>query len=445
MKKLKLLINSRTSGKYHREVIDGRSHIVTIMMPIRGDTAMNKVNYPDKDVENSFMQLNMLPAPSGHPVVNGVNVLASHPVANNKQNIGGFLRNPRKKGKRVFVDFMLDEEIANNSADGKETIRRIEAGEKIGVSTGLGISQVTNKVGTDDFNVAYNREGKGFTFDHVAILLNETAAGDHAGTELITNSEECEVMHYNAEWVVNELSTSDLHRSLRELIKTGLTNAYEWIQDVYPESKSVIYSVEQEGFAKSTFKQTYAIDQNDAVTLLDDKTEVIENPDKFITKPTTTTNNEEVKQMDKAALVLAIITNSANKYTVNDNESLNAMTDKELMSIVATNSLNEETAKSFLSTNSKIDFEGYAEFTTNKSEFEAFKTDKALAQKSVIDNIVTNSEYTAELLAGKSDAELTLITNMLTPKKVAVRIGEQGQKITTNSADNAAVDSTVTY
>jgi len=439
MKKLKLLINSRVGGKFTRETIDGRSHIVLPMMPIRGNTTMNGIYYSDKEVENSFMQLDNLPAPNTHPVVNGVNVIARHPVANNKFNIGGWLRNPRKKGKRVFVDFMLDEEIANNSEDGKETIRRIEAGEKIGVSTGLGIAQVINKTGTDDFGAKYTREGKGYTFDHVAILLNETAAGEHAGTELITNSEECEVMHHNAEWAVNELSTCDLHEAIRNIIRVDSDDSYQWVQDIYPESKTVIYSIEQQGMPKQSFKQSYAIDQNDMVTLLEDKTEMMVNPVKFIPKPVTT-NSKEVNTMDKAALVLAIITNSANSYTVNDNEKLNAMTDKELMSIVATNSMTEETAKSFLATNSQIDFAGYEEFTTNKAEFEKFKADKAAAQKSVIDNIVANSEYTVELLAGKSDAELTLITNMMDPKKVAIRIGEQGKTITTNSADNAVVD-----
>jgi len=236
-KPLKILINSRTSGKFKRETIDGRSHIVTMMMPIRGDITMNKIFYPDKEVANSFMQLNMLPAPNGHPEVNGVSVPAFHPVANNKHNIGGFLRNPRKKGKRVFVDFMLDEEIANNSEAGKETIRRIEAGERIGVSTGLGISQVINKSGTDDFGKKFTREGKGFVFDHVAMLLNEHAAGEHAGTELILNEEDYEVLVHNAEWQTNELSTSDLHEGLRELIKPSADHSFSWIIDILPESK----------------------------------------------------------------------------------------------------------------------------------------------------------------------------------------------------------------
>ncbi len=434
MKKLKLLINSRTSGKFTRETIDGRPHLVTVMMPIRGDTAMNSVFYSDKDVESSFMQLNMLPAPSGHPSVNGISVLASHPVANNKQNIGGYLRNPRKKGKRVFVDFMLDEEIANNSKDGKETLRRIEEGEKIGVSTGLSIAQVINKTGSDDFGEKYTRKGTGYTFDHVAILLNETAAGEHAGTELITNSDECEVMHYNAEWAINELSTSDLHEAINKLIRSVSNDVYAWVQDVYPESKSFIFSVEQKGAQRKRFKQSYAIDQTDKVSMLDDKIEVIENPIKYI--PKKTTNNKEVCNMDKTKLVLAIIGNTANKFTIKDNERLNAMSDAELNSIVATNSLDEAQAKDYLTTNSKIDFAGYAQYEENKVNFDLFVANKAAETKKITDNIVTNSEYTNEMLKGKSEAELTVITNMLTPEKVAFRIAEQGETLQTNSTKN---------
>ena len=386
----KVLINSKTSGKFSREIIDGRSHIITTIMPIRGDIAMNGINYPDKNVEDSFMQLNMLPAPNGHPTVNGVNVSAFHPVANNKHNIGGFMRNPRKKGKRVFVDFLLDEEIANNSDGGKETIRRIESGEKIGVSTGLGITSVINKTGSDDFGKKYTREGSGFKFDHVAILLNEEAAGNHAGTELILNEADGEVLVYNAAESFLDVSESEKIDQLKSII---------------PNSDN------------------YDIMSIDGVITVNQK-------------PTT---NQEVNNMDKNKLVLAIIGNSANKYQVTDVEALNAKTDEELLSIVATNTLDEESAKTLL-TNSGHDFDGYKTFVEHKVEFESFLNAEAEATKSIVDNIVANSEYTPEMLDGKSTAELELLTNMLTPEKIALRAG-----LTTNSQKTTAEKSVVNY
>lgn len=392
-KKLKILINSRTSGKFKREDIDGRSHLVTVMMPIRGDITMNRKHYPDKHVTSSFMQLNMLPAPNGHPVVNGISVLASHPVANNKQNIGGFLRNPRKKGKRVFVDFMLDEEVANNSEAGKETIRRIEAGEKIGVSTGLSINTVINKKGTDDFGKEFDQEVSGFNFDHVAILLNEEAAGEHAGTELILNEEGDEIFVYNADDSFNAIS---------------LNERIDEIKNILPDSEN------------------YKVELVDGIITVNHKT---------------TTNNQKVDDMDKSKIVLAIIGNSANKFTVKDNDRLLAMSDDQLTQIVATNTVDEDGAKEML-TNAGFDFPGYEIYTTNKVAFDAYLSDQEKAQKETIDSIVANSEYTPEMLKGKSNDELTLLTNMLTPEKVAKRIGEQGKQIQINSTENVEVDFT---
>ena len=435
--KTKVLINSKTSGKFKREDIDGRSHLVTTIMPIRGDITMNNIFYPDKEVESSFMQLNMLPAPNGHPTVNGVNVPAFHPVANNKHNIGGFLRNPRKKGKRVFADFLLDEEIANNSEAGKETIRRIEAGERIGVSTGLGIANITNKTGTDDFGKKYQREGGGFQFDHVATLLNEVAAGEHAGTELVLNEEGEDILVHNAEWCANELSTHQLHDKIHNLIRSpSSSDTYTWLQDIFTDSKTIVFSVEEPNLPRKLFKQTYAVDQNDNITLIDDMIEVVRK-EEFI--PKTTNTNQEVSNMDKNAIVLAIIGNSANKYTVADNAVLMAMSDDELTSVIATNTLDENGAKELL-TNSGYDLTSYESFTNNKVEFDAFLASKETKLKATVDNIVANSDYTPEMLKGKSAVELDLLTNMLTPEKIAVRAAEQGKEQHINSADKATVN-----
>lgn len=424
MKTLKMLINSATSGKYRIKMIGGRRHIVTNMMPIRGDTSMNGIYYSDKEVNDSFMQLNNLPCPSGHPEVNGVAVAAYHPVANNKHNIGAFMMNPVKRGKNVFVDFALDEEVANNSDAGKETIRRIKAGEKIGVSTGLGIEEVTNKEGVDDFNVAYNRVGKKFHFDHVAILLNEQAAGLHAGTELILNADEGEVIVHNAEWqcgVTIEQAITDAITKVDNEIDITIESVYE---------NSVVYCD-----GGRIFKQCFT-NTNSVLKLESNRVEVVKNPDQYIPL----VNNTEVPKMDKAALILAIITNSANAYTVGDNAKLTAMTDADLMAIVATNTMSEDTAKTYLATNHAFDATGYADFIANKTAFTAFNAEKALAEKAVVDHIVTNSDFTAEMLAGKSAEELTVITNMLKGKPVAKRAGEQHVTNNDDKATTAEVD-----
>ena len=473
-----LLINSKTSGKFKRETIDGRSHIVTTMMPIRGDITMNKIYYPDKEVTASYQQLNMLPAPNGHPSVNGVAVPAFHPVANNKHNIGAFLRNPRKKGKRVFADLMIDEQVANQSDEGKELIRRIENKERVGVSTGLGIAQVQNKQGKDDFGKAYNRIGSGYQFDHVAVLLNEEAAGSHAGTELVLNEEGGEVLVYNAEWAANELSFSQIREALHELIRPQAKDTYGWVVAAYPDSKTFIYEIESKG-ARNFYKQTYAVDQNDNVALIDDKTEMVENPVRFIPKgadnkqvvsalneqianlPNSlgensqfvlngdklsivdnaqqSENQTEETQMDKNKLVLAIIGNKANVYTVADNDKLMAMSDDDLLGIVGNSEMTIDQAKEMV-TNSGVDLEGYGAFAENKEEFAAWQKEKSDAREAKIDNIVANSEYTEEMLQGKADAELDLITNMLNPKAATRAPQGSAPEVATNAEQSAQCD-----
>lgn len=437
MKKLKVLVNTRTSGKFKREQIDGRPHLVTTMMPIRGDITMNKKFYPDDQVTNSFMQLNMLPAPHGHPTVNGVSVPAFHPVANNKHNIGGFLRNPRKKGKRVFVDFMLDEEIANNSEEGKETIRRIEAGEKIGVSTGLTISMVINKQGKDDFGKEFNQEVSGYNFDHVAILLNEAAAGEHAGTELVLNEEGEQILVSNLDLQCNEISTSDMHESLNTLIRSGISdNFFSWVIEIFPDSKTFVFSIEERNQKTKLFKQSFAIDQNDVFSLLGDRKEVIENPEKFVDKPIL--NKDEDQEMDKLSVILAIIGNSANTFGVSDKDKLMAMSDADLNQIISTNT-DEAGAKAIL-TNSGFDFPGYETYKTNKADFEAFQASEETKLTELKTTIVANSEYSAEMLAGKTKQELTIINSMIKPAKRAVRIAEgSSAQIHANAASDASV------
>ena len=169
----KIAINSRSNGKFREEVLNNRPHIVTEMMSIEGDSTMNGLFYPDDQVTNSFKQLDMKPAPAGHPTANGENISAFHPLATNAFNVGGFVRNSRKEGKRVYNELVFDLEVANKDERGKEIVSRIKNGQKIGVSTGLNASVINN---------GDKREVRDIEFDHVAVLLNETPAGENTFT-----------------------------------------------------------------------------------------------------------------------------------------------------------------------------------------------------------------------------------------------------------------------
>lgn len=414
---MKIAINSRTSGKFRHEQIGSRDHIITTMMPIRGDTTMNGLMYPDADVKSSFMQLNMMPAPNGHPMVNGEHVPAFHPVAINAFNVGGFIRNPRKKGKRVFVDFCLDVEVANRCDDGKKLISNIEEGKKVGVSTGLSITQVVNQAGSDDFGKAFTRVGHGFNFDHVAILLgDEVAAGDHAGTELILNGEAGDMI-VNLE--VNELSTGEMDNLLHEALQVAVSPP-SWVRvyRVYPDTRTVVYQTEpREGNATKAklFSRSFSIDENDEISLSDDAVEGVLR-EEF--EPKITTTNTEDEEMDVKLLALAIIGNSANAFTVDDKARLEAMSETE---IVVALTANKEQAQAIM-VNSGFDLKDYDHFTANRKAFEEFEAKEGERLDGIRSEIVTNSEMTSEMLEGKPEQELLALSKMAEPKKHATHV-----------------------
>ena len=419
MAELNIQINAKTSGKFTRESINGQPHIVTTAMPIRGDVSMNNIFYPDAEVTTSFMQLSNIFAPLGHPFVNGHKASISHPVAMNQHNVGGFLRKPRKKGKRVFVDFVLNETVANQTDEGKALISKIENGEKVGLSTGLGIAQVINKTGVDDFGKPFIREGAGFHFDHVAILVDEAAAGQHAGTELVLNAGQADEI-FVTNLMLNELSADELHSAINDLIRTTGDN-FTWVFEVFPDSKQFLFRTDVAGDSKM-FKQSFAVDSNDEVTLVDDRVEVERTPAIEQFQPTST-NRNETNTMDKDKLILLIATNAAFGFTVADTPRLTAMSEAELVAALVPAAVTTEAAQEIM-TNAGHDFAGYEEYKTNKAPFDEFLASRDGRLKTLRETITnSNTGYTEDQLAGKSEDELTIITNML---KKPVQVGEGG-------------------
>ena len=196
----KIAVNSKSSGRFSSENINGRDHIVTSMLSIELDSVMNGLLYQADKVTAAISQLHLKLAPASHPTVNGKHVSAFHPLAINANHFGGFLRDTTMDGKKAITELVIDVEASGKSDDGTEIVRRIKAGERIGVSTGL-TAKVINKKGSV--------KGKKFTgivdditFDHVAILLDEAPAGDNTFT---LNSSGVLIHNINNEKKVNSM------------------------------------------------------------------------------------------------------------------------------------------------------------------------------------------------------------------------------------------------
>lgn len=385
----KAVINSKTSGKYEEVIINNRVHIKTGMVPIVGDTVMNDIFYSNAEVEKSFGQLDMLPAPNGHPHVNGRMASAFHPLAVNTHNIGGFIRDPNMEGKTVVCSFLLDKEIAEKTEGGKELISRIENNERVPVSTGLTLT-LKKESGRATNGRTYSAVGQDFQFDHVAILLNEEAAGGEA-TKLVTNSEG-EKIH------VCNLTASALHDMLREKltkVRPVDDDGWLWVQDIILDQSKVVFEEMRNGVQK-TYTVSFSVD-GDSVSIGDDFDEVVKKVE-FVKKETDMEINVE-----------------------------NATEHLEGKGFKVVGSERLEAVENF-----EKHEEGFNLYLENKDGFEAWQKSESERIENKRKELVEASGLTEEAVAGMDEGTIDTLLNSRTSTDNSLRLGggEVGDKVT---------------
>lgn len=340
---MKIVVNSKSTGKFRTEVINNRPHIVTEMVSIEGDSVMNGLFYSIDEVNKSYSQLDSLPAPAGHPKVNGKNVSAYHPLATNAHNVGGFVRAPKIVGNQVINELVFDIEVANKDDRGKEIVNRIKSGSRIGVSTGLD-AKISNS-GGDHSGKPYRGAVSDIKFDHVAVLLNEVPAGE---------------------------STFTINENESILVCEMASHKHEC----------------------ATCKQSREVSNN----------------------------HQEVITMDKEKLVLSIIGNSANSYTMADKDALLSMSEDAIVNalhgkVSPTVEQAQKVIKDAGMTINAADFdkEGYKCFIENKKSFDEFLAKGKKEKEEKIKKITDSSKMTAEQVNSMSDAGIDALLESLVP------------------------------
>ncbi|MHC2353394.1 hypothetical protein ACVMB3_002852 [Sinorhizobium meliloti] len=196
MKHVRVNVRSVANTKaVRKEKRNGRDVVIVPSATLPDDIIMNGIMYPADEIEKSYVSLNRTPAPLGHPTINGKFVSARDPEGINLGYIGAWNENVRRENGRVFLDKVIDVEVANRSPGGKEVLAAIEKGEPVHTSTGLlaNLEAVSNA--SDHKHIARNIQ-----FDHDAILLNESgAATPEQGVGMLVNAngeqEEIEVIN----------------------------------------------------------------------------------------------------------------------------------------------------------------------------------------------------------------------------------------------------------
>lgn len=179
-------VNIRTavnSKSIRHEKRGGRDVIIVPSATLPDDVIMNNIKYPADEIAKSFKTLERTPAPLGHPQVNGEYISAREPEAINSFWIGAHNENVRRENGRVFLDKVIDVEVANRTPAGKSLIDAINKGDPIHTSTGVFLEVEPSTDST------YSYIAKNMSFDHDAILLDEEgAATPNQGVGLMVNS-----------------------------------------------------------------------------------------------------------------------------------------------------------------------------------------------------------------------------------------------------------------
>jgi hypothetical protein len=213
MKHLLLINNAVTSDMVRKEEFQGAMHYMIKSATMPDDVVMNGGLYPTEEIEKSFMGLEEVHAPVGHPVSdNGDFISATNPFAVNNYGIGAQVVNVRRENGRVFHDTAINIEVAKRTDRGKRVLDRVEAlvsgnnTHPIHTSTGIYLNREDVENDTTMFNnrmvAPHDWVGSEFFFDHNAILLDEEgAATPDQGTGMAVNKagEQVKVLTFNAE------------------------------------------------------------------------------------------------------------------------------------------------------------------------------------------------------------------------------------------------------
>lgn len=194
------------------EVRDGRKVVIVQSATLPDDIVMNRIKYPAAAIAKSFKTLERTPAPFGHPNVNGKFISARDPEGLTRGWIGAWNENVRRENGRVFLDKVIDVEVASQSQNGRNVLAAITAGEPLHTSTGVYFDANPAPKGTEDHDWVINA----MSFDHDAILLGVPgAATPEQGVGMMVNEAgEAEEIEMVNSIVTNDDAEDDLDRAV---------------------------------------------------------------------------------------------------------------------------------------------------------------------------------------------------------------------------------------
>lgn len=234
------------SQSIRREVHNGRDHIVIPSYTLPANVIMNNELYPESEIDAHYQGLEGTLAPLGHPTVNGQFVSAFSPEGINVGYAGAWNRNVKKSGNRIYVEKWVDVLKANESENGRELIKRVEAierGEDVPpIHTSVAVFRDQMPATDEQKAMGANHVVKIHGMDHDAILLHEVgAATPEQGVGLMVNADLAKPMRVNSGALVGESYRERerrLEKAARDKFSPGQDD-YAWIAD-FTDSQAII-------------------------------------------------------------------------------------------------------------------------------------------------------------------------------------------------------------
>ncbi len=243
-RKARINIRSVANTKAARRIKrNGRDVVIVPSATLPDNVVMNGIRYPAEEIEKGYKSLERTPAPFGHPTINGLFVSARDPEGINIGYVGAWNENVRRENGRVFLDKVIDVEVANRSENGKRLLDAIEKGEEIHTSTGLFANLI--ETGEDEVKWAV----ADIEFDHDAILLDEEGAATPAqGVGMFVNKDgqQYEVINSSLTDMVDEQLDWALDSVARALEQKQRLPMVERLKSVLIEAFSVGRSTSRE-------------------------------------------------------------------------------------------------------------------------------------------------------------------------------------------------------
>lgn len=279
---------------------------------------MNSMLYPAEQLAAGVETLNDKPAPAGHPKnEQGQHISALNGAALASAWIGSYCTNARHEGGRTLVDVVVNEAQAKAHPDGAKLIERLDAAiantnaQPIHVSTGLMLEPIT--ANGESKGKKYTRIATNLRYDHLAILLNEQAAGTpEQGVGMFLNSagepEEVEAVTVNTDpedkrhagllgWLRKLVTNDEISfDQIRDLIYAALPDG-AWPREVY--ARYLIWSDRED----KLWRQDYAIASDASLSFTSQPEEVIR---KVEYEKVSTTNSQEEGDILKDQILAAL-------------------------------------------------------------------------------------------------------------------------------------------